>query len=82
MISRAPAISGTTPTPGYRASSTVGKIAEQRPLRSDRFALARTSLSSAHLEQATPSGAPLSFTSNPGRGCSHRATLRGNPGRA
>jgi single stranded DNA-binding protein len=32
MISRAPAISGTTPAPGYRASSTVGKIAEQGPL--------------------------------------------------
>src|SRR5215207_10865042 len=31
MISRAPAISGTTPSPGYRASSTVGKIAEQGP---------------------------------------------------
>jgi hypothetical protein len=33
MISRAPAISGTTPAPGHRASSTVGKIAEQGPLR-------------------------------------------------
>src|SRR5215213_2464887 len=31
MIGRAPAISGTTPSPGYRASSTVGKIAEQGP---------------------------------------------------
>jgi hypothetical protein len=32
MISRAPAISETTPAPGYRATSTVGKIAEQGPL--------------------------------------------------
>jgi hypothetical protein len=32
MIGRAPAIGGTTPSPGYRASSTVGKLAEQGPL--------------------------------------------------
>ena len=32
MISRAPAISGTTPSPGYRASSTVGNIAKQGTL--------------------------------------------------
>src|SRR5215217_5386328 len=32
MISRAPALSGTTPSPGHGTSSTVGKIAEQGPL--------------------------------------------------
>jgi hypothetical protein len=36
MTGRAPAISGTTPSPGYRGSSTVGKIAEQGPLRDHR----------------------------------------------
>jgi hypothetical protein len=32
MTSQVPAISETTPAPGYKASSTVGKIAEQGPL--------------------------------------------------
>jgi hypothetical protein len=39
MISRAPAISRTTPAPGYRASSTVGKLTEQGPLSDLRFTL-------------------------------------------
>jgi len=41
MIGRAPAISATTPSPGYRASSTVGKIAEQGPLIVDNLDLGR-----------------------------------------
>jgi class 3 adenylate cyclase len=32
MINQAPAISGTTPSPGYRASSTAGKLAKRGPL--------------------------------------------------